>query len=493
MLQHDIIFTFSNNFFLLSFIKIIFFSIQPVLIIFTRINNETMKKYSDIYLLLLKTATLLFFFEIDFIEYIAFSEKVPLIHEGLKFFFIDHIFSLCLKGFFTQLLSKWLTMLYLILRTAHYCSIEYIILIFLAFIWSIIIKIEWDKKNLEFNKVLDIKNSNKKKISQILLKDLFETFMNNSNNAFILLDKNKKMVLMNETTKILFKEASNDEEIENTFLNLEIIQKRKSKDLLKNVLLNETNEKNQILLEKNLSQLSSISTIINSKTYLKEIIQKLLEEIKENKNLKKSLSQKKEKFVWFKKDINFDRNNLAHLYFSFKLKGNIDVHFIKKEIYLSVILQKTQEINFENPKKMSKINNIARTFQHFSDELNISLNSINILKEILTKYLDYQNQLIILNPLNISLKMAFSLQEELVFIKEILCPKEDKIINDIIEFNLKNFLNEIVSLFTLQADLREINLIITYDCHLPVTIQSDYKKIKIILINLLSMLFYFLD
>ena len=78
---------FFKNFCMLSIIKVVFFSLNLILALCVPINLEIMKKYSDIYLFLLKTATLLFFFEIDFEYFIDFSEKIPLIHEGFKFFF----------------------------------------------------------------------------------------------------------------------------------------------------------------------------------------------------------------------------------------------------------------------------------------------------------------------------------------------------------------------------------------------------------------------
>jgi signal transduction histidine kinase len=76
------------------------------------------------------------------------------------------------------------------------------------------------------------------------------------------------------------------------------------------------------------------------------------------------------------------------------------------------------------------------------------------------------------------------LQEEMIYLKRILCLKGDPNLN--IEFNLKDFLTEIASLFSFQADMRGIDFQIIFDNNLSSNIQSDPYKIKIILVNLLS-------
>jgi len=168
-------------------------------------------------------------------------------------------------------------------------------------------------------------------------------------------------------------------------------------------------------------------------------------------------------------------------FYPIKKKGVCNLIFLgKKPLFL--ILIKNHPIQKSNSSE--KNTNLSKTFTDFAEELRLCLNVTNLLQQSLEKHLDYSKKLSILKPLSISIKLMMCLQEEMIYLKRILCLKGDPNLN--IEFNLKDFLTEIASLFSFQADMRGIDFQIIFDNNLSSNIQSDPYKIKIILVNLLS-------
>ena len=448
----------------------------------TKIND----KFFDFYLFLLKIVILTIFLEFDIPSYEIQSEGFALIHEGFKFGFIESVISNCFRSLKLRIFSNWFTVFYLVFRTLNFSNFESFFFLPLLFFWILIQKLQWKMKN----NFIDPKKlkSNETQIST----DFDDIFKNDSefsrnilkncvkktNDCFCIFNNEKKPMFANKAAKnLLGMEEINL--IGKHLLNLEIILAKSKKNILDGVNIVKTDNIERILLDKNLSELSSINSI-GEKTCVSSIIDKIVEELKIRKKDKTKISKFSYKFSIKTENL----SEFSNLFFEGKKKGYCYlVPFERKPFFLLLIK------NSDSAKFVEKNDKISKSFVYYAEELRICLNVTNILQQSIEKYFDFSKNLSILKPLTISMKLMMCLQEELIYFKQMMSPKEKPQI--IMEFDLRSFLAEIASLFSFQADMRGINFQITYDKNLASSIQSDPLKIKIILVNILSISLFF--
>ena len=485
----------NKGYLMLYILKIFIFLFNILTCIFIRLPKEIKEIYIDVYLFLVKILTIVVFFEIDLVYYYKLVENLQILHEGLKLFFIEQSIGIFYKRLIFSLLSQWIIILYVLIRTINDISIEHITLILIGICWNALSKIHWDMNILNFNKKSE--NEEFKGIfdGDQCLDVFFEDFSKTSSNCISILNEHKKLLFSNKAMKKFFNEE-NETNIEKKLLNMEVRLKKKKKGIMEGVILNDSMDHNNILIEKNLSELSSIvSPEMNNcgkhkKEKFLEVFDMILEQIKKShaKNTE-NIEQCCYKFLCFYHEKNTKKGSFSNIFLPCRIKGYFTFHFIKKVPYFSILLKNSQELS---DKRNSKSRNLSEALRYMTDELSISCNTINILQQILEKHLDSQKKLSLLKPLSISLKLSMALQEEMQFMREMLLNKEN---SQIIEFNLKSFLLEVISLFSFQSDLKDNELMINYDNHLPINVQAEQHKIKIILISLLSIIidfYYFL-
>ena len=460
-------------------ISLLIFLIIPCFLM----KNETQisDKFFDFYLFLLKILILTIFLEFDIPCYEINSAGFALIHEGFKFCFIESVFSNCFRSLKPRIFSNLFTVFYLFFRTLNFSNFESFFFLPLIFFWMLIQKLQWKMKN----SFLDPKKSksNETQISS----DFDDIFKNDSefsrnvlkkcvaktNDCICIFNNEKKPIFANKAAKnLLAMEEINL--IGKHLLNLEITLAKSKKNILDGVNIVKADNIEKILLDKNLSELSSINSI-GEKTCVSSILDKILEELKIRKKDKTKIVKSSYKFSINRENI----REFSNLFFDGKKKGYCYlVPFDRKPFFLLLIK------NSDSAKFVEKNDKISKTFVYYAEELRICLNVTNILQQSIEKYFDYSKNLSILKPLTISMKLMMCLQEELIYFKQMMSPKENPQI--IMEFDLRSFLAEIASLFSFQADMRGIDFQITYDKNLASSIQSDPLKIKIILVNLLS-------
>lgn len=466
-------------------IKISFLVFFMILCFLMRNESQIRDKIFDFYLFCLKILILTLFLEFDIPCYESNSEDFNLIQEGFKFCFIESVISNCFRSLKPRIFSNWVTILYLVCRTLDFSNFESFFFLALAFFWILIQKLQWKMKNI-------FEDPKKSQINETQISSDFDDIFKNdsefsmnvlkncvkkASDCIIIFNNEKKPMFANRATKNLLA-MEEIPQIGKNVLNMEITLAKSKKTMLDGVNIVQSDNIEKILLDKNLSELSSINSI-GEKTCVSSIIDKILAELKIRKKDKTKPSKSHYKFA-----IN---SEFSSLFFEGKKKGYCYLVPFERKPFFLLLLKSSDSAKFAE--KNAKI---AKSFVYYAEELRICLNVTNILQQSIEKYFDFSKNLSILKPLTISMKLMMCLQEELLYFKQMMSPKPKLPI--IMEFDLKAFLAEIASLFSFQADMRGINFQITFDKNLASSIQSDPLKIKIILVNLLSisLIFWFL-
>jgi len=284
-----------KNSLLFPILKISLLMVFMIFCLFMKNEKKVSDKYFDVYIILLKIVILVLFFEFD-ANYIGFSNNFQLIHEGFKFCFIDNVLAGCFRGLSLRILSSWFTISYLVFRSINSISLDYLFFLLLWFFWTIIQKIQW--KNNYFIHQKDIDNHDLNEYDDFLTKfgqnnqfiiDLLGNVTSISNDALFVFTNEKNLIFSNNSAKKMFGSQEIDS-LQKKVLNSEIILPKIKKDMMNGVNFNDSN--NKILVDKDLSELSSIITIGEKTTFLYQIMEKILDENKASEPRRKKISYK---------------------------------------------------------------------------------------------------------------------------------------------------------------------------------------------------------